>query len=102
MIPSPHSSSEWGEGTEALLKADPAAFEIMVKEFAAPLRRFVFRYTRSREAASELVQDVFFKLWSKRAQLAEIDFISPGSLVVRQTSCGKPGCRCQADRVARG
>jgi RNA polymerase sigma-70 factor (ECF subfamily) len=45
---------------------DPAAFEIMVKEFAAPLRRFVFRYTRSREAASELVQDVFYKVWRNR------------------------------------
>jgi hypothetical protein len=35
------------------------------------------------------------------AQLAEIGFISPGSLVVRQTSCGKPGCRCQADPPQR-
>lgn len=31
------------------------------------------------------------------AQLTEIGFISPGSLVVRRTSCGKRGCRCQAD-----
>jgi hypothetical protein len=38
---------------------------------------------------------------SLAAQLAEIDFISPGSLVVRQTSCGKPGCRCQADPPQR-
>jgi hypothetical protein len=38
---------------------------------------------------------------SLAAQLAEIGFISPGSLVVRQTSCGKPGCRCQADPPQR-
>jgi hypothetical protein len=31
------------------------------------------------------------------AQLAQIGFISPGSLVTRTTSCGKRGCRCQAD-----
>ena len=31
------------------------------------------------------------------AELAEIGFISPGSLVVRTTSCGKPNCGCQAD-----
>ncbi|MHB8340977.1 MAG: DUF6788 family protein, partial [Mycobacteriales bacterium] len=31
------------------------------------------------------------------ARLADIGFISPGSLVLRDTSCGKPGCRCQAD-----
>ena len=35
------------------------------------------------------------------AELSEIGFISPGSLVVRETSCGKPGCRCQADPPRR-
>ena len=30
------------------------------------------------------------------AELADIGLISPGSVVVRTTSCGKPGCRCQA------
>ena len=34
-------------------------------------------------------------------QLAQVGFISPGSLVARQTSCGKPGCRCQADPPQR-
>jgi len=31
------------------------------------------------------------------AELAQLGFISPGSLVARKTSCGKPGCRCQKD-----
>lgn len=35
------------------------------------------------------------------AELSEIGFISPGSLVVRETSCGKPGCRCQSDPPRR-
>ena len=35
------------------------------------------------------------------AELSEIGFISPGSLVVRTTSCGKPGCHCQADPPER-
>ena len=34
-------------------------------------------------------------------ELADIGLISPGSLVVRTTSCGKPGCRCQADPPQR-
>ncbi len=34
-------------------------------------------------------------------ELAEIGFIIPGSLVQRRTSCGKPGCRCQADPPQR-
>jgi hypothetical protein len=35
------------------------------------------------------------------AEIASIGFISPGSLVSRYTSCGKPGCRCQADPPRR-
>ena len=35
------------------------------------------------------------------AGLTNIGFISPGSLVARETSCGKPGCRCQADPPQR-
>jgi len=35
------------------------------------------------------------------AELAELGFISPGSVVVRYTTCGKPGCRCQADPPRR-
>jgi RNA polymerase sigma-70 factor (ECF subfamily) len=47
---------------------DAAAFERMVNEFAAPLRRFVVRYTRSRDVAAEVVQDVFYKLWRNRSK----------------------------------
>jgi hypothetical protein len=35
------------------------------------------------------------------AELTELGFISPGSVVVRETSCGKPGCRCQGDPPRR-
>lgn len=35
------------------------------------------------------------------AELATIGFISAGSVVSRYTSCGKPGCRCQADPPRR-
>lgn len=35
------------------------------------------------------------------ADLADIGFISPGSLVLRETTCGKPGCRCGADPPRR-
>ena len=35
------------------------------------------------------------------AELATIGFISAGSVVSRYTSCGKPGCRCQADPPQR-
>lgn len=31
------------------------------------------------------------------AALAEIDFVLPGSIVMRHTRCGKAGCRCKAE-----
>lgn len=31
------------------------------------------------------------------AALAELDFVLPGSIVVRHTRCGKAACRCKAD-----
>jgi hypothetical protein len=30
-------------------------------------------------------------------KIAQIDAALPGSLVIRSTRCGKPGCRCKAD-----
>lgn len=30
-------------------------------------------------------------------RLAEVGFVLPGTLLDRHMSCGKPGCRCQAD-----
>ena len=53
----------------------------------SPLQRHEKRY---RALAAELA-----------AELATVGFISPGSVVVRYTSCGKPGCRCQGDPPQR-
>lgn len=49
------------------------------------------RYQRSYRALAEQLA----------SELATIGFISPGSVVSRYTSCGKPGCRCQADPPQR-
>ncbi|MFZ2057435.1 MAG: DUF6788 family protein, partial [Acidimicrobiales bacterium] len=35
------------------------------------------------------------------AELSRLGFVSQGSVVVRETSCGKQGCRCQADPPRR-
>ncbi len=53
----------------------------------SPLERQRRRY---RKLAAELA-----------TELATLGFISPGSVVVRYTSCGKPGCRCQGDPPQR-
>lgn len=41
------------------------------------------------------------KYRSLAAELSDVGFISQGSVVVRTTSCGKPGCRCQGDPPQR-
>jgi len=35
------------------------------------------------------------------AELAQVGFISQGSIVHRYTSCANPGCRCQGDPSQR-
>jgi hypothetical protein len=37
------------------------------------------------------------KLDRLKAQIAQVGFVCPGSVVRRYMPCGKPGCRCQAD-----
>ena len=34
-------------------------------------------------------------------ELAGLGFVSPGSVILRETSCGKPGCKCMADPPRR-
>lgn len=50
-------------------RALEAVFRAHYGSMCTVVRRIVF----APDVAEELVQDVFFKLWSKRAQLAEID-----------------------------
>jgi RNA polymerase sigma-70 factor, ECF subfamily len=46
---------------------DEAACEALFRTFHAPLWKFAYGYVRSREAAEEIVQDVFLALWRDRA-----------------------------------
>ncbi|MEJ7811523.1 MAG: RNA polymerase sigma-70 factor [Gemmatimonadaceae bacterium] len=45
---------------------DDAAFEALFRAHYAPLCEFVYGYVGVREAAEELVQDVFFGVWTRR------------------------------------
>ena len=45
---------------------DSAELERIFRAHYAPLCDFVHRYVRSRETAEELVQDVFFNIWTNR------------------------------------
>lgn len=53
-----------------LRAGDPQAFDAIYREFVDPLRGFAYRHVRSREAAVEIVQDVFLAVWRNREQLS--------------------------------
>jgi len=49
---------------------DHSAFEALVVATARPLEAYARRFTRSGDAAQDLVQDVFARVWEQRAALA--------------------------------
>lgn len=56
---------------ERLRAGDRSAFEAVFHLYYEPLYNFAFPYVRTRETAEELVQDVFCRLWERRATLPE-------------------------------
>lgn len=52
---------------------DDRALEEVFRRYYAGMCFFVRRFVHAPDVAEELVQDVFFKLWSKRESLNEID-----------------------------
>lgn len=67
---SPHrvsyQSPEWVERIRA---GDERAFEALFRALAPGLCVVVTRYVESRQVAEELVQELFFDIWTRRAQL---------------------------------
>jgi RNA polymerase sigma-70 factor (ECF subfamily) len=62
----PYHGPEWIEKIRA---GDEAAFEALFRALAPGLCALVTRYVHSRSVAEEIIQDLFFDLWSRRAQL---------------------------------
>lgn len=45
------------------LAGDEKAFEVLVEKYLKPLYNFIFRLVRDKEAANDIIQDVFVKVW---------------------------------------
>lgn len=54
-------------------KGDESAFRELYLYWQPQLASFIFRITKSKESASEIVQDVFLKIWLTREALKEIE-----------------------------
>lgn len=66
MVTEPDSDAET---LRRLREGDAAAFDTLFHRHRDPMIRFVERMVDSHHVAAELVQDVFLRLWSGRAQL---------------------------------
>jgi len=57
-------------------------FKNLFLEYYDMLCNFAYTYVRSKEVAEDIVQDVFFSLWSNKVNL---DFTNPGPLLYKYT-----------------
>jgi len=55
--------------TEFLHNGSEEAFGVIYRQYWSSLYSAAYNYTRSRETAQEIVQEVFVKLWLRRKQL---------------------------------
>jgi len=66
-----HSAETEPQLVHNLSKGNLFAFNTLFKEYSGRLYRFAYGYLKSEEEAEELVQEVFSKIWEKRADLKE-------------------------------
>lgn len=59
------------ELVKKLNKSDIEAFNQVFYAYSSKLYRFAFGYLKSKEEAEELVQEVFLKIWEKRAAIKQ-------------------------------
>lgn len=72
----PDGSPPGGSDSELarrIREGDERALEEVFRAYYAGMCSFVRRFVNAPDVAEELVQDVFFKLWSKRETLSDID-----------------------------
>jgi len=55
------------------LYEDIKAYEELYQSLFQPLQRFSFSMVKSKEAAEEIVSDVFIKLWQMRSRLGDVE-----------------------------
>lgn len=61
---------------ERLGKGDSNAYEIIYRRYIYSLYETAFRRLNDRQRSEDIVQDVFFRVWNKRAEMAKVDNLS--------------------------
>lgn len=69
----PASSNDEKELLQLVASGDERAFRVLFNLYHHHLGNYIFHITKSQELTQEAVQDVFVKIWTNRASLAEIN-----------------------------
>ena len=64
----PESTRSDFKYVKGIRSSDPAAFASLFRKYYEPLYHFAGRFVKDAQAAENIVQDVFIKLWDKRAE----------------------------------
>jgi RNA polymerase sigma-70 factor (ECF subfamily) len=57
---------------EKLGKSDHDAFDMLFTEYYPRVKSFLFGFVKDQETASDMAQDIFFKIWVNRENLSRI------------------------------
>ncbi len=57
---------------QRIRQGDRGAFQLLFREYYPLLVSFVYRFTKSRETAEDIVQELFLALWASRAELPAV------------------------------
>jgi RNA polymerase sigma-70 factor (ECF subfamily) len=63
------SLQQESELLQQLIQGDAEAFRQLYEQYQGRIFLFAYRFTKSKDAAEEVVQEVFIKLWEKREQI---------------------------------
>lgn len=66
------TSQEEKELLNRLSSGDEAAFSLLFRTYHGKLYSFVLALTRNEATAEDIIQDVFMKIWTHRAQAADV------------------------------
>ena len=68
----PFTDSSFLIALQQIAAGDQAAFKLVYGSFYKRLYQFAFAIVKTREAAEEIVEDVFIRIWQKREDLSSV------------------------------
>ena len=58
---------------EELGKGDHKAFDMLYIQYSPRLKHFLTGFIKNRDEASDMTQDIFYKIWTNRETISKVD-----------------------------